>query len=91
VIAALAIVASALPYLLFKWTSEPDAWPWPYFVEGDGLNWLRFDERPRSHGIAIQVVLAVIAVVAFAAQLALWLLRRARSRPFATERPEPAA
>jgi hypothetical protein len=81
--AALAIVASALPYLLFTWTSERDVWPWGLVVT-DWIAWLRFEPRPRAYGIAIQIALALLAVAAVAAQLALW-----RIGPRSTGRPRP--
>jgi hypothetical protein len=82
-IAALAIVASTLPYLLFQWTTDRDAWPWgwAHLVHDSGQRgWLRFEARPRSDGIAIQVALTLVAAAALAAQLALWSIRPARSR-----------
>ncbi len=74
VIAALAVLASALPYVLFKWTTQPESWPWAYLVQ-DWIGWLRFEPRPRSYGIAIQLALALVAVASVGAQVSLWWLR----------------
>jgi len=75
VIAGLAILASLLPLVLFKWTGSPDTWPWPHFVE-EGIGWLQFDPLPRAVGVAIQLGLAVVAAAAAAAHV-----RIRRSRP----------
>ncbi len=68
--AALAVVASVLPYVLFKWTTEPETWPWAHLVQ-DAIGWLRFDGRPRSDGLAIQFALAIVAVGSVALHFAL--------------------
>jgi hypothetical protein len=68
VVAALAVAASLLPALLFKWTSKPDTWPWVFGV--GWLGWLHFDVRARSIGLLIQAALAAIAVASIAAHLA---------------------
>src|SRR6266540_3443676 len=67
VIAALAGRASALPYVLFKWTTQPDSWPLAYLVQ-DWLGWLRFEPRTRSYGIAIQLAPGLVAVASGGAQ-----------------------
>jgi hypothetical protein len=74
-IAGLAVVASLLPALLFKWSGSQDTWPWPSFVE-EGIGWLRFDRLPRAYGFAIQIGLAVVALTAAVAQVRTW-----RDRP----------
>jgi hypothetical protein len=77
VIAALAVLASALPYVLFKWTTKPETWPWVYFVH-TSTGWLRFGgSYPRSYGIAIQIALALVAVAAVGTEVSLWWLRSA--------------
>jgi hypothetical protein len=77
-LACSAIAASTLPYVLFKWTSVPDTWPWAFLVQ-DWIAWLHFAPRPRSYGIAIQIALAIVAVAALAAQFAVWHGRRSRA------------
>jgi hypothetical protein len=42
VIAALAVLVSTLPYVLFKWTSVPETWPWAYLIQ-DQIGWLGFE------------------------------------------------
>jgi hypothetical protein len=71
VVAGLAVLASVLPYVLFKWTGDSDTWPWAYFVE-HGIASLRFEPRPRSYGIAIQIGLAATAAASVAAQFWAW-------------------
>ena len=63
IVAAAAAAASVLPFLLFKWTSTPDTWPWVYFMR-EWISLLGFAPRPRAVGIALQVVLAAIAASA---------------------------
>jgi hypothetical protein len=76
VIATLAILASALPYVLLKWTTRPESWAWAYLVQG-WIGWLRFEPRPRSYGIAIQITLALVAVASLGAEVSLRRLRPA--------------
>jgi len=71
-LAAAAVAASVLPYVLFKWTSEPETWPWAFFVQ-DWIGWLHFAPRSRAVGITIQIGLAVIVAAAVVAQLLTWL------------------
>jgi hypothetical protein len=65
-VAALAVVAGALPYVLFKWTSDSETWPWAFLVE-DWISWLGFAPRARTYGIGIQVLLALITVASVVA------------------------
>jgi hypothetical protein len=78
-LAAAAVAASVLPYLLFKWTTEPETWPWAYLVQNrsgwqvpNWLGWRDFAPRSRSIGIRIQIGLAIVVAVAVAAQLLYW-------------------
>jgi hypothetical protein len=71
VLAGAAAIASTLPYMLFKWTSQPDTWPWAFFVQ-DWIAWLHFAPRPRSVGIAIQIGLAVVVAASVLAQVVTW-------------------
>ena len=71
VLAAAAGAASLLPYVLFKWTTRPETWPWAFFMQ-DWIAWLRFAPRSRSVGIVIQIVLAVVVMAAVAAQWSTW-------------------
>jgi hypothetical protein len=73
-VAGLATIASVLPYVLFKWTSEPETWPWAFLVQ-DWIGWLRFAPRPRSDGLLIQAVLAVVVLAAVAGQFVEWSRR----------------
>jgi hypothetical protein len=68
VVAILAVTASVLPALLFKWSSKPDTWPWVFGV--GWLGWLHIDVRARSVGLLIQAALAAIAVASIVAHLA---------------------
>jgi hypothetical protein len=75
----LAVVAGVLPALLFNWASESVTLPWAYVV-GDMFWWLRFHPRPEWYGLAIQAILALVAVGAGALQLSIWGIWR-RRRP----------
>jgi hypothetical protein len=77
-LAGAAVAASALPYLLFHWDHVPKTWPWAYFVQ-NLIGWLHFAPRPRSTGITIQLVLAIVVAVAVGAQL-LYRWRPSRGR-----------
>jgi hypothetical protein len=79
VLAAAALIASLLPYVLFKWTSEPETWPWAFLIE-DSIAWLHFAPRPRADGIAIQIGLAAVTIGALAAQFAVWRYEKGGSR-----------
>lgn len=70
-LAAAAVAASVLPYVLFKWTSEPETWPWAFFVQ-EWIAWLHFAPRSRAVGITIQIGLAVVVAAAVVAQLLTW-------------------
>jgi hypothetical protein len=76
VIAALAVLVGALPYVLLKWTTRPESWAWAYLVQG-WIGWLRFEPRPRSYGIAIQIALAFVAIASVGTEVSLWWLRSA--------------
>ena len=79
VVAALATIAGVLPYVLFKWTSEPETWPWAFLVD-DWISWLRFAPRPRRDGLVIQAALAAITFAAIAAHVGQsWSRARLRS------------
>jgi len=78
-LAVAAAAASVLPYLLFKWTTEPETWPWAYFVQNrigwqvpNWLGWMDFAPRRRLIGIRIQIGLAIVVAVAVATQLLYW-------------------
>ena len=88
VIACLAVIASVLPALFFKWDSRPDSWPWIWIAERRDLGWLRFDQSPRdwfwaelpsAHwvGVTMQLVLALSAAAAVVAHIWYRLPRRA--------------
>jgi hypothetical protein len=83
-LAAAAATAGALPYVLFKWTSVPETWPWALLVQ-DWIGWLRFERRPRSDGIAIQIALGLLVALALVAQVAIW--RRHRTSAAASAAP----
>ena len=70
-VSVLAVVAGALPYLVFKWTVAPEILPWAHFAQ-DGIVYLGFDQRTLGDGIVIQQVLAVTAIAAAGAQIMVW-------------------
>jgi hypothetical protein len=74
VIALLAATASIVPALLFKWSSAPESWPWVWVAANGDLGWLRVErgdghwnywpywDAPHWVGVAIQLLLAAVAV-----------------------------
>lgn len=85
-LAAAAAAASVLPYVLFKWTSVPETWPWAFLVQ-EAIGWLQFEPRPRSDGIAIQIALCLLVGLALVAQVATWRSGRTRARASAVPMP----
>jgi hypothetical protein len=85
-LATAAAAAGVLPYLLFNWAHVQHTWPWAFLVQ-DAIGWLRFEQRPRSDGIAIQIALALLVLLALLAQVAIWRSRRTRARSSAVPMP----
>jgi hypothetical protein len=90
VIACVALTASFLPALLFKWSSRPDNWPWVWLADNDfDFGWLRLErgdghwnywtywDAPHRVGLAFQLLLAAVAIAAVVQYLR--LRRRDRS------------
>jgi hypothetical protein len=76
VIACLALIASIVPALLFKWDSRPDNWPWVWLADGRyDFGWLRLERgdghwnywpywpAPQWVGVALQLLLAAVVIV----------------------------
>jgi hypothetical protein len=74
---ASSVVASVMPYVLFKWTTEDETWPWAFFVH-NSIGWLHFRGRPESDGLVIQAALGSLAAAAFVTQAIVWSRRRRR-------------
>lgn len=70
-VSMLAVVAGALPYLVFKWSAAPEILPWAHFAQ-DGIVFLGFGQRTLAEGILIQQILAITAIAAAGAQVMVW-------------------
>jgi hypothetical protein len=73
-LAALAALAGVLPAVLFKWSSEPDGWPWVWLADSGYLGWIRLEQSPQPFhwveaGVTMQVALAVITAAALVAHV----------------------